>query len=81
MGLKDFFIKKAMQQQLKGSGISPEQQDKLIALVSKNPELFQKIAEEAQNLVKNNGMDQMKAIMQVGQKYKDELGDLAKDFK
>ncbi len=81
MGFKDFFIKKALQHQLKGAKIPQAQQDKLIEMVSKNPELFKKIAEEAQNLVKNNGMDQMKAMMQVAQKYKGELGDLAKDFR
>lgn len=86
---KEFFLKKLVQSKLKGSGISEDQQNKLVEMISKNPELFKKIAEEAQNLVEINGIDpaapvgtgQMRAIMQVAQKYKSELGDLAKDFK
>ena len=70
-----------LQSQMKGSGLSDDQQNKLIEMVSKNPELFKKIAEEAQGLMKNNGMDQMKAIMKVAEKYKAELGDLANGFK
>lgn len=81
MGLKDFFLKKMLASQLKGAGLSEEQQDKLIEMVSKNPELFKKIADEAQNLMKMNGMGQMQAIMKVAEKYKSELGDLSKGLK
>ena len=77
MGLQDFFLRKMLQSQMKKSGLSEEQQNKLIDMVSKNPELFKKIAEEAQGLVKNNGMDQMKAIQKVAEKYKSELGSLS----
>jgi hypothetical protein len=79
--LKEFFLKKMLQSQLKGSGMTNEQQDKLIEMVTKNPDLFKKIAEEAQNLMKNNGMGQMQAIMKVAEKYKSELGDLSKGLK
>ena len=67
--------------QLKGAGLTEEQQNKLIEMVSKNPGLFQKIAEEAQGLMKNHGMDQMQAIMKVAEKYKSELGDLSQGLK
>ena len=70
---KEFFLKKIMASQLKGAGLSEEQQTKLIEMVSKNPELFKKIALEAQVLIKEQGMDQMKAVMQVAEKYKTEL--------
>jgi hypothetical protein len=79
--LKEFFLKKMLQSQLKGAGLSQEQQNKLIEMVTKNPDLFKKIAEEAQNLMKNNGMGQMQAIMKVAEKYKSELGDLSKGLK
>lgn len=78
---KEFFLKKMLQSQLKGAGLTQEQQDKLIEMVTKNPELFKKIAEESQALIKSQGMDQMKAIMKVAEKYKTELGDLSKGFK
>ena len=78
---KEFFMKKMLASQLKGAGLSQEQQDKLIEIVTKNPALFQKIAEESQQLMKSQGMDQMKAIMKVSEKYKSELGDLSKGLK
>ena len=78
---KEFLLKKMLQSQMKGSGMTDEQQNKLIEMVTKNPELFKKIAEESQALMKNQGLDQMKAIMKVSEKYKAELGGLADKFK
>ncbi|MDO8493671.1 MAG: hypothetical protein Q7S19_03980 [bacterium] len=78
---KEFLMKKMLQSQLKGSGMTDEQQNKLIEMVTKNPELFKKIAEEAQQLMGNQGMGQMQAIMKVSEKYKAELGGLADKFK
>ena len=54
------------------SQVPVEQREKLIELVIKNPELFQKIAAEAQEKMKG-GMDQMAAMMEVMQAHKDEL--------
>lgn len=48
------------------------EQDKMIALIEKNPELFQKIALEVQEKMKG-GKDQMTASMEVMQKYQAEL--------
>lgn len=78
---KEFLLKKMLQSQMKTSGLTDEQQNKLIEMVTKNPDLFKKIAEESQNLIKNNGMSQMQAIMKVSEKYKAELGELAGGIK
>ncbi len=75
---KEFFLKKMLASQLKSTGLTEEQQVKLIEVVSKNPQLFNKIALESQELAKNQGMDQMAAIMKVADKYKSELGGLMK---
>ncbi len=53
-------------------GIPEDQQDKLFTAIEKNPELFQKIANEVQEKMKG-GMDQMAASMHVMQKYQTEL--------
>lgn len=70
MGLKNFLMKKMMKSQMKG--VPEDQQDKILAMVEKNPELFQKIALEVQQEMKN-GKDQMTASIHVMQKYQDEL--------
>lgn len=72
MGVKGFFIKKMMQQQLKKSGLPQEQQDMLITAVTENPEFFQKIAEEAKVLEKQ-GKPQQAAMMEVMRKHQGEL--------
>ena len=48
------------------------EQEKMIGMIEKNPELFQKIGLEVQNLMKQ-GKDQMSATMEVMQKYQEEL--------
>lgn len=68
--LKEFFLRKMLKSQLKDM---PEaEQEKLIKVISENPELFQKIAEEVQAKTKD-GKDQMAAMLEVMTKYKDEL--------
>ena len=59
-----------LKRQLKG--VPEAEQERIIKLVSENPELFQKIGFEVQEKIKG-GMDQMQATMLVMQKYKDEL--------
>jgi len=67
---KDFILKQMLKRQLKGM---PEaEQDRIINIVTKNPELFQKIATEAQEHIKG-GMDQQSAMMKVMGKYQEEL--------
>ena len=63
-------------QALKSAPVPEEQKEKMIEMVSKNPELFQKIAEESQSLMKEKGIDQTAAIMQVAGKYQSELKNL-----
>lgn len=57
------------------NGIPPVEQDRLIALVEKNPELFTTIAQEIQTVMRS-GKDQTTASMQVMQKYQAQLRDL-----
>lgn len=52
--------------------VPADQQEQIIAMVTKNPELFQKIGLEIQDKMKS-GKDQMAATMEVMQKYQDEI--------
>ena len=63
-------MKKMMAKQMQG--VPQEEQDKMMKLVQENPELFQKIALEVQEKMKQ-GKDQMGATMEVVQKYQDQL--------
>ncbi|KKW11305.1 MAG: hypothetical protein UY50_C0017G0021 [Parcubacteria group bacterium GW2011_GWA2_49_9] len=60
---------------LKAQGVPEAQIDMLIALMEKNPQLFQTIATEVQEKVKG-GMSQMDAGMEVMKKYESELKKL-----
>jgi len=71
--LKNFLIKKLMKAQLKN--LPKDQADMIGGMVEKNPELFMKIAKEAQVLVKG-GKDQTVAMMEVSKKYRKELEQL-----
>ncbi len=59
-----------VERQLKN--IPEEQREKIMKLITEKPELFQKIAMEAQELIKK-GKGQQEAMMEVAMKYKDEL--------
>ncbi len=63
-------MKKMLKHQLKG--VPQDQQDKLVGMIEKNPELFQQIAVEAQAKMKE-GKDQMTAMMEVMQNHQEEL--------
>lgn len=52
--------------------VPPEQQEKIFAMIEKNPDFFQKIAVEVQEKMKG-GMDQMAATMAVMTKYQDDM--------
>jgi len=73
MGVKDFFVKKLIQSKLKG--IPEEQQEQIIALVTENPELFEKIGKEIQQKTKE-GKSEMAASMEVMRKYQAEIQKL-----
>jgi hypothetical protein len=68
--IKNFLMKKMLKHQLKG--VPQDQQDKLVGMIEKNPELFQQIAVEAQAKMKE-GKDQMTAMMEVMQNHQEEL--------
>lgn len=75
MGLGNFIMKKMIASKLKD--VPEEQRNQIIEMVENNPELFQKIAVEAQEKIKG-GMDQMAAMQQVLMKYQNELRDAMK---
>lgn len=70
MSIKNFLMKKMLKAKMKG--VPEAEQDKMIELIEKNPELFQKIGMEVQQKMKE-GKDQMAASMEVMQKYQEEL--------
>jgi 23S rRNA maturation mini-RNase III len=73
MALQDFLLKQAMKWKMKD--VPKEQQEQIMALVQKDPELFKKIGEEVEKRAKN-GESQMKATMEVMKKYRAELAAL-----
>lgn len=75
MGLGNFIMKKMIASKLKD--VPEEQRNQIIEMVENNPELFQKIAVEAQEKIKG-GMEQMAAMQQVLMKYQNELRDAMK---
>jgi hypothetical protein len=70
---KEFLIRKMLKSQLKG--VPEAEQEKLIKLITENPQLFQQIATEVQEKVRA-GMDQKQATMEVMNFHKDELTKL-----
>lgn len=67
---KNFMVKKMLERQLKNA--PKEQQEMIMTLMEKNPQLFEKIAKEIQAEMKG-GKDQMAAAMKVMPKYQAEL--------
>ena len=63
-------MKKMLKSQMKG--VPEAEIDRILEIVEKNPELFQKIGLEVQAKMKE-GKDQMTATMEVMQKYQSEL--------
>ena len=70
MGIKDFFLNQALKYKMKD--VPPEQRDKLIAVMEKNPEFFEKIGAEVKQRVKN-GESEMVATMAVMRQHQAEL--------
>jgi hypothetical protein len=68
--LKNFLMKKILKRQLKD--VPQDQQDKLIGMIEKNPQLFQQIATEAQAKMRE-GKNQMDAMIEVMQNHSEEL--------
>ena len=66
-------MKKMLGNQLKG--VPQAEQDKIFAMIEKNPELFQKIGGEVEAEMKK-GTDQMAATMAVMKRYESDLKKL-----
>ncbi len=75
MSLKTYLMKKMLKSKMKD--VPEAEQEKIFAAIEKNPGLFQKIAEETQQKVKE-GKDQMAAAMEVMQKYQKEVQEAMK---
>ena len=71
--LKNFLMKRMIKSQMKN--VPADQQAKILSMVEKNPELFQKIAKEVQIEMKT-GKNQMAATMEVMKKHQNELRGL-----
>ena len=69
--VKDFAVKKLLEKQLKG--VPEDQKEMIMAMVEKDPKLFEKIAKELQAEMKINGNNQMNASMKVLPKYQKEI--------
>lgn len=74
MSVQSFILKQAMKWKMKN--VPAAQQEQIIALVEKDPELFKKIGEEVERR-KKGGESEMKATMEVMKKYRSELQALA----
>ena len=72
---KNMLMKKMLKHQLKD--VPEAEQEKILKVLAENPELFQKIALEAQAKMKE-GKDQMTAMMEVMQSHQDELKNIMK---
>lgn len=61
---------------LKQMGVTKEQEEMIIELIIKNPELFQRIGKKIETKTKKQGMNQQAAMMQVFREHQDELKDI-----
>jgi 2-oxo-4-hydroxy-4-carboxy--5-ureidoimidazoline (OHCU) decarboxylase len=73
MSIKTFLMKKMLASQMKG--VPQAEQDKILTMIEKNPDLFQKIGTKVQAEMKK-GKDQMAATMEVVKRYEAELKGL-----
>lgn len=72
---KEFLLKKVIKSQLKG--VPDAEVDRIIELVSKNPDLFKKIGDEIQAKIKG-GRSQTAATMEVMRAHQAELQKVLK---
>ena len=73
MGIKQMLMKKMLKSQMKG--MPDAEVDKILLIVEKNPELFQKLGLEIQEKMKD-GKDQMEATMEVMGFHQKELKEI-----
>lgn len=71
MGMfKNFMLKQALKSKMKG--VPADQQEKIMALVEKNPEFFEKIGQEVEKR-KKTGQSEMEATMAVMREHQAEF--------
>lgn len=73
MGIKDFFLRKAMEHKMKD--VPEAQRDMLMGAMERNPEFFKKIGDEVKALTKS-GQSETAASMIVMRKHQAELQKL-----
>lgn len=73
MSIQSFLLKQYANWKMKD--VPEAQREQMIALVSKDPNLFKKIGEEIERR-KKGGESEMKASMEVMKKHRDELSAL-----
>ncbi|MDE2021974.1 MAG: hypothetical protein KGI71_03665 [Patescibacteria group bacterium] len=73
MSVKDFLLKKYTDWKLKD--VPEAQREQMLALVSKDPDLFKAIGEEIERR-KKGGESEMKAAMEVMKKHREKLSAL-----
>ncbi len=73
MGLKNFLLKKMVSARMQG--VPKDEQEKMLALIQKDPALFERIAREVEEKMKS-GKDQMTATMEVVRAHEEELKKL-----
>ena len=71
--IKEFFLRKLIESKL--GALPKEDRERIIAVITKNPELFEEIGKKIKAKV-DGGMDQMKATMSVMEEYKPQLQKL-----
>jgi len=71
---KEFMLKKM----LRAKGVPADQIDFFLEIIQKNPELFQKIAQEIEQKIKTEGKNEMQAGQEVMTKYQSELQQIIK---
>ena len=69
--VKNFAMKKMLQKQMKDA--PDDQKEMIMAMLEKDPKLFEKIAKEMQEELKANGNNQMAAAQNVLPKYQKEI--------
>ena len=70
---KKFLMKQMMRSQLKG--VPEAEQERILDIVERNPEFFERIASEIQEAAKS-GRDQKQVAVEVMMRHKDELARL-----
>ncbi len=74
----NFMMKALLKAKMKGQ-VPEAEQEKLFAIIEKNPDFFTKVAKEVEAKVKG-GKDQMTAVMEVMQNYQGELQSIKNDL-